>query len=176
MLPKPLTALNFRISSITGYALADCLMLSCITYRVDATRVVFAWIFALTYIYITVTVVRALVVASTAGRSWILWFTVAFLGKAVSVFDGTHATTSLVEVHSTLEGTHAMAGLIYTEAFINGTWNAVIVEIKGKTGLAHTFTVLVANKTLVDTAEGFCEANRKSKYVIDMKVCLFRAF
>lgn len=137
-------------------------MLGCITKRVDTTRVVLAWIFALTCIYITVSVVGACVVTSTAGVSWNLQFTVSFLGKAVSVFDGTHATTTLIEVHSSFEGTNTMAGLVNAETLINGTWNTVIVEIESISGLAYTFTVLVSNEALVDTAERFCEANIKS--------------
>lgn len=126
--------MNFGISSVTGYAFANGLMLGGVTQRVDATRVVLAWIFTLMCIYITITVVRALVVTRTAGGSWILWFTVAILGEAVSVLHGTHTTTALVEVHSTFESTNAMAGLVNAEALIDSTWNAVVVEIKGIAG------------------------------------------
>lgn len=161
MSEAPLTALNFRISSIAGDALADGLVMSGVTQSVDATRVVLAWIFALTCIYVTETIVGAFVVTGTAGCSRIFRFTVAILGKAVSMFDGTYATTTFVKVHATFECTSTMAGLVNAETLIDGAWNTIIVEIKGISGLAHTFTVLVANEALVDTTERFCEANMK---------------
>lgn len=145
-----LTALNFGISFIASYTLANCNMMCSITQRIYTTWFLLACNNTRSCLRTAIFVIGAIIII---GAAWCLgnWFdcTTSVWRYSVAILSRTHATATLINDKSAFKCAYTPAIFIDLQSFFNSTWNAIAVNIDCRARWTHTVSVNISYKSFV---------------------------
>lgn len=97
-------------------------------------------------------VVVTIIISGTFGIiSLFLRYTITVRCQLIAMLHWTCAAAAFIDNQTPFEGTHAMAGFVNAESLFNGTWGAIIVQVKGIAWRADAFAIRSTNVALIES-------------------------
>lgn len=145
-----LTALNFWVSFVAGYTLANCNVICGIAQCIYTARSFFARSHTCSRLYTTMFIVGAIIVIGTAGCDRNRYdCTASIWSYSISIFRGTCATATFINDESTFKRAHAPSIFVHFQSFFNSAWNTIAINVNCRAWWAHTVSVNISYKSFI---------------------------